>query len=52
MGRPGRSQGTRELVIAGSPYIVVYIVDDIEVQIVAVFHSAMRWPDTFIQKDN
>ena len=52
MGRPGRSQGTRELVIAGTPYIVVYILDDIEIQIVAVFHSAMRWPDTFIREDS
>ncbi len=47
MGRPGRVQGTRELVIAGSPYIVVYILGDSEIQIVAVIHSAMRWPDTF-----
>ena len=47
MGRSGRVQGTRELVIAGSPYIVVYILGDSEVQIVAVIHSAMRWPDTF-----
>ena len=47
MGRPGRVQGTHELVIAGSPYIVVYILGDSEIQIVAVIHSAMRWPDTF-----
>ena len=52
MGRPGRSQGTRELVIAGTPYIVVYILDDIEIQIVAVFHSAVRCPDTFIREDS
>src|SRR3990172_5531453 len=47
MGRPGPVQGTRELVIAGSPYIVVYILRDSEIQIVAVIHSAVRWPDTF-----
>ena len=47
MGRPGRVQGTRELVIAGSPYIVVYILSDSEIQIVAVIHSAMRWPGNF-----
>lgn len=52
MGRQGRVQGTRELVIAGTPYIVVYIPDGIEVQIVAVFHSAMRWPDNFIREDS
>lgn len=47
MGRPGRVQGTRELVIAGSPYVVVYILGDAEIQIAAIIHSAMRWPDTF-----
>ena len=52
MGRPGRVQGTRELIIAGSPYIVVYVLSDSEIQIVAVIHSAMRWPDTFRSEDN
>ena len=52
MGRPGRVQGTHELVIAGSPYIVVYILGDPEIQIVAVIHSAMRWPDTFRSEDS
>ena len=47
MGRPGWVQGTRELVIAASPYVVVYILGDAEIQIVAIIHSAMRWPDTF-----
>ena len=52
MGRPGRVQGTRELFIAGSPYIVVYILGDSEIQIVAIIHSAMRWPDTFRSEDS
>lgn len=52
MGRPGRVQGTRELAIAGSPYIVVYILGDSEIQIVAVIHSSMRWPDTFRSEDS
>ena len=52
MGRPGRVQGTRELIIAGSPYIVVYILSDSEIQIVAVIHSAVRWPDTIRSEDN
>lgn len=52
MGRLGRVRGTRELVIAGSPYIVVYISDGLEIQIVAVFHSARRWPDTFLREDS
>ena len=52
MGRSWRVQGTRELVIAGSPYTVVYILGDSEIQIVAVIHSAVRWPDTFRSEDS
>ena len=51
MGRPGRVKGTHELVIVGSPYIVVYILGDSKIQIVAVIHSAVRWPDTFRSED-
>lgn len=47
LGRAGRVQGTYELVIAASPYIVVYELGGSEIQILAVIHSAMRWPDTF-----
>ena len=43
MGRPGRVQGTRERVITGTPYIVVYRVRR-EVEILRVLHGAMRWP--------
>jgi toxin ParE1/3/4 len=47
LGRPGRTQGTRELVIARTPYIVAYRVDEHrnEVTIVRVRHGARRWPD-------
>lgn len=47
MGAGGRVELTRELVIAGTPYIVVYVEDRGRVQIVAVIHAAMRWPDSF-----
>ncbi len=43
-GRPGRVAGTRELVIPGLPYIVVYAVGETRVAIVRVFHTARRWP--------
>ncbi len=47
IGRPGRVEGTRELVIAGTPYTVPYrVVGDI-VQIITVMHSAQRWPGRF-----
>jgi toxin ParE1/3/4 len=46
-GRPGRSPGTRELVIAGLPYLVVYSVDSVDprsVAVLRVLHGAMLWP--------
>ncbi len=46
MGKPGRVTGTRELVLAGSPYIVVYLIAGEEIHIVAVIHTARRWPDS------
>ena len=47
MGKRGRVEDTRELVIAGTPSIVVYRLEGEQVQIVAVIHGAQRWPDTF-----
>jgi toxin ParE1/3/4 len=47
MGKRGRVEDTRELVIARTPYIVVYRIEAEQVQIVAVIHGAQRWPDTF-----
>ena len=47
IGRPGRVEGTRELVIAQTPYIVPYRVEGGVVQIITVLHSAQRWPDRF-----
>ena len=47
MGRPGRVEDTRELVVSGTPYIVAYTVLDDQVVIIAVQHSAQKWPDRF-----
>jgi toxin ParE1/3/4 len=44
MGRPGRLNGTRELVVSGTPFIVVYWVRDGLVQILRVLHHARKWP--------
>ena len=44
LGRPGRVEGTRELVIARTPYVIVYAVELTQVSIVRVLHGAMRWP--------
>lgn len=43
-GRPGRRRGTRELVISGTPYFVVYRVRGSSAVILRVLHGAQRWP--------
>jgi toxin ParE1/3/4 len=47
LGRPGRVEGTRELVVPNTRYIVAYTVVDDKVAIVAVQHTAQQWPDQF-----
>ena len=41
-GRPGRAPDTFELVIAGTPYIIVYGLEDDVVHIAGVDHAARR----------
>jgi plasmid stabilization system protein ParE len=43
-GRPGRKPGTRELVIAGLPFLVVYRLRGQGVEIMRLLHGAQRWP--------
>ncbi len=43
IGRPGRIEGTRELVI-WSNYILVYQESTLIVKILRVLHSAQQWP--------
>jgi toxin ParE1/3/4 len=43
-GRPGRVEGTRELVITRTPYIVAYRIVGATVRILRVLHSSRRWP--------
>ena len=42
-GRSGRVPGTRELVVAGLPYIVVYRIRRGRIYIIRVLHTSRRW---------
>jgi toxin ParE1/3/4 len=43
-GRPGKKQGTRELMLASLPYLVVYVVTGDIVHIARLLHGAQKWP--------
>lgn len=45
IGRPGRVEDTRELVIADLPYIVPYQAQADRVFILRVLHAARKWPE-------
>jgi toxin ParE1/3/4 len=44
IGRPGRVQGTRELVIQRTPYIAAYTIAGDIVLILRILHGAQIWP--------
>lgn len=44
MGRRGRVDTTRELVIIGTPFIVAYVVMLDRVKLLRVLHGAREWP--------
>ena len=43
-GRTGRYPGTRELVLTGLPYLVVYRAREEVVEILRILHGAQEWP--------
>ena len=44
LGRPGRVNGTRELIVPGTPYIISYRPRGDRLEIIAVFHGRQKWP--------
>jgi len=44
LGRPGMIEGTRELVISGTPYFLPYRVKEDRIEIMRVMHGAQKWP--------
>lgn len=47
IGRVGRVEQTREMIVNGTPYLVAYGLEEDTVTIIAVLHATRRWPDEF-----
>lgn len=47
LGRTGRVKGTRELIIARTPYIAVYRIKRGNIQILRILHAAQQCPTLF-----
>ena len=45
MGRTGRVEGTRELVISNTPYLIIYQVKGDAVEILRILHASRKYPD-------
>ncbi len=43
-GRKGRIEGTRELIFPNLPYIIVYRIQDQDLEILRIYHGAQDWP--------
>jgi toxin ParE1/3/4 len=46
-GRPGRRAGTRELIVARTPYLLPYRIRGELIEVLRVLHGRQRWPDAF-----
>lgn len=46
-GRPGRVEGTRELVVGHTHYIIPYRLQGQGIELLAVMHDAREWPEGF-----
>ena len=44
IGRPGRIDGTRDLIIQRTPYIAAYRIAGKTIRILRVLHGAQMWP--------
>jgi toxin ParE1/3/4 len=44
LGRPGRVDGTRELVLTALPYLVIYVHTGEVIHLARILHGAQRWP--------
>jgi addiction module RelE/StbE family toxin len=50
IGKSGRLHETRELLVADTPYTLVYTIEEQSIIILRVFHQSRKWSQ-FIKKD-
>ena len=43
-GRPGRTLNTRELIVIGTPYLVIYQTCRDTIHVLRILHGRQRWP--------
>jgi plasmid stabilization system protein ParE len=46
-GRIGRVNGTREIPVPATPYLVAYRIVEKTVHVLAILHGAQDWPESF-----
>lgn len=44
IGRPGRVPNTRELVVSGTPFLIIYQVRQQTIFVLRILHAARKWP--------
>ncbi len=45
MGRTGRLSKTRELIVSGTPFIVIYQVRQSTLIVLRIMHTSRKWPN-------
>ena len=45
-GRIGRVEGTREITVSGTSYLVAYRIVENMIHVLAILHGAQEWPDS------
>ena len=48
MGRVGRPEATRELVISNTSYLIIYRVKEESVEILRILHSSKKYPENSV----
>lgn len=47
LGRTERVPGTRELVVANTPFIAAYALHRDKIAVLALYHGSQQWPEAF-----